>query len=133
MIEKDTNFTVPAGLYRLRILAVGGGGAGCGIMRLGQGKSGEPAIRINVVRGPTTIRVDVGRGGGQAKNDTVKRELRGQPTSFGNYVKAKGGNGCDDEGVMKSVEDLEGIDHFNSNITQGKEYKLNREGSNNLI
>lgn len=85
---------VPPGVYRVRVLAVGGGsggGSGAG----GGGGSGYIVVREVVVTPLEVIFVNVGRGSAGASskfNDTSKTLTTGQPSQFGSLVRANGGH-----------------------------------------
>lgn len=94
VLTHSTSFFVPDGTYRLRVLAVGGGGGGCGGIKQGRGGSGELGVKIIQITGPKTVNVSVGRGGLGARGHTVESDSDGLTSQFGNYVSAAGGQGC---------------------------------------
>ena len=90
----SANFTVPGGVYRVKVrLCGGGGGAGAGATGLGGagGGAGGYAESIIAVTPGTVIPVTVGGGGSGAVGSGLGGT--GGTSSFGAYVSATGGGG----------------------------------------
>ncbi len=90
----SATFTVPGGVYRLKVrLCGGGGGAGAGANGLGGagGGAGGYAEAILQVTPGTVIPVTVGAGGTGAVSSGLGGT--GSTSSFGTYVSATGGAG----------------------------------------
>lgn len=120
LLSNSTIFSIPNGTYRLRVLAVGGGGGGCGGIKQGRSRSGDPAVNIIHVSGPTTVNVSIGRGGQGAKGHSVESVSTGISSQFGNYVTALGGRGCTRDVLDYSLIQVKGIRHLRSSeITKG--------------
>lgn len=94
------------------MLAVGGGGGGCGGIKHGIGESGSPAVNIIHVTGPKTVNVTIGRGGLGEKGHSVESVSNGLSSRFGNYVSALGGRGCTREDLAYSLVEVRGIRHL---------------------
>lgn len=121
LLPNTTTFTVPNGTYRLRVLAVGGGGGGCGGIKQGRSRSGNLAVNIIHVSGPKTINVSIGRGGRGEKGHSVESVSNGLPSQFGNYVSVLGGRGCTREDLGYSLMQVRGVRRLQSSkITKGK-------------
>ena len=121
MFRNTTVFQIPSGSYRLRILAIGGGGGGCGGIKQGKGEGAEPVVNIIKLHGPETFDVIVGQGGKGARGHNEEATSNGMHTRFGTYVKANGGRGCTNDPLVRSFQTLKGIDLFRlSDIANGK-------------
>lgn len=94
VLTNSTTFSVPNGTFRLRILALGGGGGGCGGIKQGRGESGDLVVNVIHISGPRTVNVSVGRGGLGVRGHTADLNSEGMPSQFGDYVIAAGGHGC---------------------------------------
>ena len=94
VLTNSTTFSVPNDTFRLRILALGGGGGGCGGIKQGRGESGDLMVNIIQISGPRTVNVSVGRGGLGVRGHTADLNSDGMPSQFGDYVIAAGGHGC---------------------------------------
>lgn len=112
LFHNSTTFFVPNGTYRLRVLAVGGGGGGCGGIMNGLGRSGDVAVKIVHVSGPAAINVSVGLGGLGAEGHSVKSISNGGSSHFGNYFTVPGGPGCSKGKSEYNLSHLKGIRHL---------------------
>lgn len=120
LLPNSTSFLVPNGTYRLRVLAVGGGGGGCGGIKQGRGRSGKPAVNIIHVSGPKAMNVSIGRGGQGEKGHSVESISNGLSSLFGDYVIALGGRGCTRESLVSLLRDVKGMRRLMlSKITTG--------------
>ena len=108
-MKTSTTFTVPNGTFRLRVLAVGGGGGGCGGIKQGRGGSGELVVNIIQLSGPRTVNVSVGRGGLGARGHSDESDSDGTSSQFGDYVTATGGRGCTGDLTEHSLMEHRGI------------------------
>lgn len=104
----------------MRVLAVGGGGGGCGGIKQGRGGSGEAVVNIIQLTGPKTVNVSVGKGGQGARGHTVKSDSNGTPSQFGNCLTAAGGQGCTRDLLEQSLMKLRGFRLLrNKYVTKG--------------
>ena len=87
-------YTKPAGIKRIRVQLVGGGGGGCGYAE--SGGSGGYAEEIIDATSITTVTVTVGTGGGGVAYHSAAGN--GGATSFGSYLSATGGHGANRQG-----------------------------------
>ena len=113
LFNRSSTFGLPSGLHRVRVLAVGGGAAGCEAFSFTRTQASTPVVDFIHVSGPTDINVTVGGGGTRRRN--------GMPSSFGSFVSAKGGAGC--KPIFKATlwKDIRGIHVFRlNNITKGE-------------
>lgn len=94
------------------MLAVGGGGGGCGGIKKGLGRSGDIAVKIVHVSGPAAINVSVGLGGLGAEGHSVKSISNGGSSHFGNYFTVPGGPGCSKGKSEYNLSHLKGIRHL---------------------
>ena len=102
------------------MLAVGGGGGGCGGIKQGRGGSGKPSVNIIHVSGPKAVNISIGRGGRGEKGHSVESVSNGLSSWFSDYVIALGGRGCTRENLDSSLKDVKGIRHLRlSKITTG--------------
>ena len=102
---------------------MGGGGGGCGGIKQGRSRSGNPAVNIIHVSGPKTVNVSVGRGGLGEKGHSVESASNGLQSQFGKYVTALGGRGCTREDLSYSLIQVRGVRHLQSSkITKGKSF-----------
>ena len=120
VLTNSTTFSVPNGTFRLRILALGGGGGGCGGIKQGRGESGDLVVNIIQISGPRTVNVSVGRGGLGVRGHTADLNSDGMPSQFGDYVIAAGGHGCARNLREYSLMEYRGIQLLrNVDITKG--------------
>ena len=120
VLTNSTTFSVPNGTFRLRILALGGGGGGCGGIKQGRGESGDLVVNIIQISGPRTVNVSVGGGGLGVRGHTAYLNSEGMPSQFGDYVIAAGGHGCARNLREYSLMDYRGIQLLRKvDITKG--------------
>ena len=120
VLTNSTTFSVPNGTFRLRILALGGGGGGCGGIKQGRGESGDLVVNIIQISGPRTVNVSVGGGGLGVRGHTAYLSSEGMPSQFGDYVIAAGGHGCARNLREYSLMDYRGIQLLRKvDITKG--------------
>ena len=120
VLTNSTTFSVPNGTFRLRILALGGGGGGCGGIKQGRGESGDLVVNIIQISGPRTVNVSVGGGGLGVRGHTADINSEGMPSRFGDYVIAAGGHGCARNLREYSLMEYRGIQLLrNVDITKG--------------
>ena len=101
------------GLHRVRVLAVGGGGAGCNGVNFAKARASIPAVDVFHVSSPTDINVTVGRGGTETG--------AGMMSSFGSFVRAAGGAGCEIDFKASHWKGIRGIHRFRLNtVTKGE-------------
>jgi len=86
----STNWTVPSGISRTWVLAIGGGGAGGGDEGGGGGAGGYREETVTVT--DSQVAVSIGQGGVSTSNDTAPGGNGGN-SSFGNLVALGGGGG----------------------------------------
>jgi hypothetical protein len=88
-----SNFTVPAGITKVKVTVVGGGG---GVPNSGSGGGGGGGAAIKIISGLTpggTVAVTVGAGGtGNVGSTSIAGT--GGTSSFGAYCSATGGSGA---------------------------------------
>ena len=126
VLTNSTTFSVPNGTFRLRILALGGGGGGCGGIKQGRGESGDLVVNIIQISGPRTVNVSIGRGGLGERGHTADLNSEGVPSQFGDYVIAAGGHGCARNLKEYSLMEYRGIQfHRKVEITKGNDTNNN--------
>lgn len=84
-------WTRPAGVTKILVRLVGGGGAGSGVGE--SGAAGGYSERLIDVTGTSSVTVTIGQGSSSSTTYSG-RSGNGQTTSFGNFLSATGGNGA---------------------------------------
>ena len=115
LINRTSIFYLPPGLFYIRVLAVGGGGAGCRRTVFAIGQASLPVVDIIHLPGNSSINITVGSGGANLRERTSSQ--------FGKHLESKGGKQCEPDFTSFSLKTIKGMDKFRlSKITKGGQY-----------